>query len=105
MPKNRTIAPKYRMCRAWQHAWDYTTVHRDHGEYVQGLACMRCGAKRSVRISARSGERLKGGSYDYSDAPGYVLTGGRLTPKERSEILLTEITGNLPRSQRGKVDG
>jgi hypothetical protein len=36
--------------------------------------CIRCRARRSVRIDARNGDRL--GGYDYNDAPGYLLKGG-----------------------------
>ncbi len=94
--EDRVIAAKYRMCRVFQHAWEYTTVHKDHGEYIQGLMCLRCGVQRAVRISARSGDRLGNGGYDYSEAPGYLLKGGGpLTPEERSELRLAEIKGHL----------
>jgi hypothetical protein len=101
-PEDRSIAPRYRMCRIFGHAWDYTTAKRDVGEYVQGLACIRCGVQRAVRISARNGDRLGSGGYDYGNAPGYLLKGGGgpLTAEERSELRLAEIQGHLRRRRR-----
>ena len=84
------------MCRVFGHAWEYTTAKRDPGEYVQGLVCIRCSVVRSVRINARNGDRLGSGSYDYSEAPGYLFKGGGpLTPDERSELRLAEVQGHL----------
>jgi hypothetical protein len=55
---DRTIAAKYRMCRVYQHAWDYMTAQRKKGEYVQGLVCIRCDIARSAPIDAFNGDRL-----------------------------------------------
>lgn len=89
---DRSVAAKYRMCRVYGHAWDYTTVKRDKGEFIQGLRCMRCSILRDVRISALSGDRLGNNRYDYSQAPGYLFkSGGPLTPEERSELRLAEV--------------
>lgn len=98
--EDRTVQPEYRMCRVFGHAWDYTTVKQQGREYLQGLVCSRCGTERFVRINARSGV-TKGSRYSYSD--GYLFKGGgALTPAERAELRLVEITGHLPRRARGK---
>jgi hypothetical protein len=99
--EDRDIPAKYRMCRTYQHAWNYTTVKRDRGEYIQGLVCIRCGVERAVRISARDGDRLGSGGYDYTNAPGYLIKGGGpLTPKERSELRLAEVESRLKGRKR-----
>lgn len=96
--EDRTVQPGYRMCRVFGHAWDYTTVKRDGGEYVQGLVCIRCTTERFIRIDPRSGE-TNGSRYTYAE--GYLFRGGgALTPQERSELRLTEVTGHLPRRGR-----
>jgi hypothetical protein len=83
---------QYRKCRIFGHAWGYTRAKRVKGEYFEGLACMRCGVQRSVRIDAHNGDRLRSGGYDYNDAPGYLLKGGEpLTADERSELRLLEV--------------
>lgn len=84
------------MCRIYGHAWEYSTAKKDKGEFVQGLTCIRCEVRREVHISARSGDRLNGGGYDYNNAPGYLLKGGGpLTPEERSELRLVEVQSHL----------
>jgi hypothetical protein len=62
------MSAKYRMCRIFGHAWEYTTARRNKGEYVRGLVCIRCRVQRSMRINARDGDRLGSGGYDYHDA-------------------------------------
>lgn len=98
---DRTVAEEYRMCRVFQHAWDYTTVKRSGGNYLQGLICIRCGTERFVKIDARTG--LSSGSR-YTYAPNYLFKGGgALSVEERAELRLVEITGHLPRRRRKKV--
>jgi hypothetical protein len=98
---DRTIAAKYRMCRIFGHAWDYTTAKREKGEFVQGLICVRCNVQRAYRIDARNGDRLGSGGYDYHEAPGYLLkVGGPLTAEERSELRLAEMQGLYRRRRR-----
>jgi hypothetical protein len=93
---DRTMSAKYRMCRIFGRAWEYTTARRNKGEYVRGLVCIRCRVQRSMRIDARDGDRLGSGGYDYHDARGYLLKGGgALTADERSELGLAEIAGHL----------
>lgn len=87
------------MCRTWGHAWDYTTVKRLGGEYLQGLVCLRCATERFVKINTRTGE-TSGSRYSYAE--GYLFHGGgSLTPDERAELRLAEIRGHLPRRRRG----
>jgi hypothetical protein len=82
-------------------AWSYTTAKRDKGEHDQSLVCIRCSVQRSVRIDARSGDRLGSGGYDYHEAPGYLLKGGGpLTAEERSELRLAEVQGRYRRRRR-----
>lgn len=90
----RTVPVEYAMCRTWQHAWNYTTVKQDGRQLIQGLACMRCGTIRMVKIDGRTGER-KGNSYDYPD--GYVLKdgGGALSQDERAALRLGEVKRHL----------
>ncbi|ALF02174.1 hypothetical protein SEA_LADYBIRD_33 [Mycobacterium phage LadyBird] len=98
-PENeRTVHAAHRMCRVFQHAWDYTTVKRDGKHFLQGLVCIRCGTERFMKIDARTG--LPGGnSYKYAD--GYLFKGGgALTTQERGELRLIEVTGHLPRRRR-----
>lgn len=86
------------MCRVYGHAWDYTTVKRNGGELVQGLACIRCTTERFIKINSRSGE-TSGSRYTYAE--GYLFHGGgALTPQERSELRLEEVLGHLPRRRR-----
>ena len=97
---NRTVNPHHRMCRIWGHAWDYTTVKQQGREYLQGLACIRCGTERYVTINTRTGE-AKSARYRYAD--GYLFTaGGSLTPNERAELRLAEIQGRMSRKSKGK---
>lgn len=94
----RVVHAHHRMCRVFGHAWDYTTVKRHGGEYLQGLVCIRCSTERFIRIDPRSGE-TKGSRYAYAD--GYLFHGGgALTPEERSELRLEEILGHLPRRRK-----
>lgn len=98
--EDRTVRAEYRMCRVIGHAWDYTTVKQDGREFLQGLVCLRCRTERFLRINARSGV-TNGSRYSYSD--GYLFKGGgALTPDERAELRLAEITGHLPKRRRGK---
>ena len=94
----RTVAAQYAMCRTWQHAWDYTSVERQGGEYVQGLRCIRCGTERFVKVDARTGDR-GGNRYVYPEdqdrnAVPYKMpkgTGGALSVDERAAIRLEEV--------------
>ncbi|ASR75850.1 hypothetical protein J4U02_gp003 [Mycobacterium phage Aziz] len=101
MPENedeRLVSPKHRMCRVFGHAWDYTTVQKDAGNFIQGLVCIRCTTERFMKIDARTGE-TKGSRYGYAD--GYLFKGGgALTPTERSELRLIEVSGRRPRQRR-----
>lgn len=101
MPKedaDRTVRAEYRMCRVFNHAWDYTTVKRVDGELVQGLVCIRCSTERFIRMDPLSGE-TNGSRYAYAD--GYLFHGGgALTPQERAELRLTEVLGHLPRRRK-----
>jgi len=66
---DRTIAAEYRMGRIFGHARGTHDGQAQAGRYVQGMVCIRCRAQRSVRISARNGDRLGSGGYDYQAAP------------------------------------
>ncbi|AHG23816.1 hypothetical protein CH25_gp70 [Mycobacterium phage EagleEye] len=95
---SRTVSAKHRMCRVFQHAWEYTTVKRDGANYLQGLACIRCGTERFMKIDARTGE-AGGSKYKYAD--GYLFKGGgALTVSERAALRLIEVSGHLPRRRR-----
>lgn len=86
------------MCRSFGHAWDYTTVEKRGREFIQGLKCIRCETERFIGIDSRSGE-TKGNRYLYAD--GYLFHGGgALTPEERAELRLAEVSGHLPRRMR-----
>jgi hypothetical protein len=90
---NRTVPAEYGMCRTWQHAWDYTTVKRKGRDLVQGLACIRCGTMKTVKIDSRTGERLAN-YYDYPD--NYTLKeGGSMTQRERAALRLSEVKRHL----------
>lgn len=86
--RDREIPVQYAACRTFLHAWDFTTVDREGGLYIQGLRCLRCGTERHVKINARTGEP-KGNKYDYPD--GYLITGGALTARERWSLRLSEV--------------
>lgn len=97
MPRedDRVVHSAHRMCRVFQHAWDYTTVKKDGGNWLQGLVCIRCGTERFMRINARTG-LPEGNKYKYPE--GYLFHGGgALTTEERGELRLLEVTGRLPR--------
>ena len=97
---DRSVDPQHRMCRVFMHAWDYTTVKREGRIYLQGLACMRCGTERFMKIDPRTGE-IKGASYRY--AAGYLFNGGgALSSRERAELRLAEVTGHMPSGRRRK---
>lgn len=96
--EDRTVYAEHRMCRVFGHAWDYTTVKRDSGSYLQGLACIRCSTERVMKINPRTGE-TNGSRYTYAD--GYLFKGGgALTPTERSELRLIEVTGHMPKRKK-----
>lgn len=97
MPKNRSVPGHFRMCRVLGHAWDYTTVKRVGGEFVQGLTCLRCETLRYIKVNTRTGE-ASGSRYSYPD--GYLFhEGGALTPRERARLRLSEIRAHaLPPS-------
>jgi hypothetical protein len=86
---------EYAQCRAYRHAWRPTTVEvlpRKAG-YIQGLACIRCGAQRTYQID-RYGYIVKRNHYVYPE--GYALQGhGRLTPDEQATLRLMSI-GEAP---------
>lgn len=87
-PRAVDVPLEYRECRTIQHAWRYTTVEVDGGDYVQGLGCTRCGTERFVRIDSRTGE-LHGSRYHYGR--GYLLRGGGLDPGERAILRLQAV--------------
>lgn len=95
--EGRTIHAEHRMCRVFQHAWDYTTVKREGKDYLQGLICIRCGTERFVRINSRTGE-IGGARYKYAE--GYLIKGGAMSHYERADLRLQEITGRIPRRRR-----
>lgn len=86
---------QYAACRSFLHAWEFTTVDRSGGEYLQGMRCMRCSTEKTVRISARTGLRQGGNKYKYPEdlnpeVAAYKMpkgTGG-LTAEERGQIVL-----------------
>lgn len=91
--KKRMVPVEYAMCRTFQHAWDYTTVKKAGRHLVQGLACLRCGTVRYMKIDGRTGERL-GNRYDYPDK--YVMEeGGALTQAERAALRLAEVKRHM----------
>jgi hypothetical protein len=95
----RDVPHQYARCRAWGHAWDFTTVSRASGEYIQGMRCVACGTERFVRINGRTGTREHGNRYSYPEdlsheAIPYKLphgSGGALTADERGAVTLEEI--------------
>lgn len=89
------VPVEYAACRAWGHAWDFTTVDRSGGEYIQGMRCLRCPTVRSVRINARTGTREHGNKYQYPEdidprAVPYKMPkgSGGLTSEERGQVTL-----------------
>lgn len=97
----RQVQAEHRMCRVFMHAWEYTTVKREGGVYLQGLTCIRCGTERFMKVDPKTGE-IRGARYRYSE--GYLLKGGgALSHEERAELRLVEVAGHLPRRRgRGK---
>ena len=90
---DRTVPVEFAMCRTFLHAWTYTTVKREGRHLIQGLACLRCGTVRSMKINSRTGERM-GNRYDYPD--NYILSeGGALTQAERAALRLAEVKRHL----------
>jgi len=95
----RDVPDRYAHCRAWGHAWNFTTVDKAGGEFIQGMKCGNCGTHRSVRINQRTGLREHGNSYTYpedmdKEAEPYKMpkgSGGALTSKERGNVTLHEI--------------
>ena len=93
----REVPIEYARCRVWNHSWDFTTVDRVSGEWVQGLKCIHCGTTRSVRISRVNGSRKN--AYVYPEdmdknAVPYKLpkgSGGALTSEERGNVTIHEI--------------
>lgn len=66
---------KYLPCRAGRVHWlDGYTVGSDTetGGYIVTEQCVRCGTKAKRRVT-HDGYRHGGTSYDYGDAPGYLL--------------------------------
>lgn len=91
--RDRSVPIEFAMCRTYQHAWDYTTVKKDGRNFIQGLACLRCGTIRYMKIDSRTGER-KGNRYDYPDK--YVMEeGGALTARERAALRLAEVKRHI----------
>lgn len=99
MPNFRDVPDSYAHCRAWGHSWDFTTVDKVTGEFIQGMKCVNCGTHRSVRISLRTGLRERGNKYTYpedqdKEAVPYKMpknSGGALTSEERGQVTLHEI--------------
>lgn len=95
----RDVPDQYAHCRAWGHSWDFTTVDKASGEYIQGMKCIHCGTHRAVRISLRTGLREHGNTYTYpedqdKEAVPYRMpkgSGGALTSEERGNVTLHEI--------------
>ena len=94
---DRSIHAEHRMCRVFQHAWEYTTVAREGKDYLQGLICIRCGTERIIKINARTGE-LGGARYRYAE--GYLIHGGAMTADERADLRLAEVAGHMPVRRR-----
>ena|SRR5690349_17445064 len=100
MPKSfRDVPDDYAHCRAWGHSWDFTTLDKAAGEYIQGMKCIHCGTRRSVPISVRTGLRERGNRYTYpedmdKEAVPYKMpkgSGGALTSDERGQATLHDI--------------
>lgn len=99
----RSVPAIYAMCRTWQHAWDYTSVKRDGGEYIQGMRCTRCGTEKQVKINAKSGYREGGNRYVYPEdmnpeAEAYKMpkdSGGALSQDERAAVRLEEVLSHF----------
>lgn len=108
---SRTVADQYVACRSWMHAWEFTTVERSGGEYIQGMRCLRCPTEKTVRINARTGMREHGSTYKYPEqldpnAAPYQMpkdSGGALTSEERGEIMLQFVgAGDMLRKRRAR---
>ncbi len=82
-------------CRILGHSWDYTTVRIEGPYYIQGLRCLRCSTKRSMKIGKRDG-RPRGNRYEY--IPGYLIKGGLSSP-ERDRVRLREIRSHLSQDE------
>lgn len=95
----RDVPTQYAHCRAWGHSWDFTTVDKLSGEFIQGMKCIHCGTHRSVPISTRTGLRERGNKYVYpeqqdKEATPYKMpkgSGGALTSEERGQVTLHDI--------------
>ena len=95
----RDVPDQYAHCRAWGHSWQFTTVDKVTGEFIQGMTCVNCDTHRSVRISLRTGLREYGNKYTYpedmdKEAVPYKMpkgSGGALTANERGQVTLHEI--------------
>lgn len=95
----REVPDQYAHCRAWGHSWDFTTVDKLSGEYIQGMRCIHCGTHRAVPINVRTGLRERGNQYTYpeqidKEATPYKMpkgSGGALTSEERGYVTLHEI--------------
>ncbi|QGH79704.1 hypothetical protein SEA_ANON_33 [Gordonia phage Anon] len=92
------VHEEHRMCRVFQHAWEYTTVKQDGRNYLQGLRCIRCGTEREMKVNSRTGE-AGGSRYKYAD--GYLMKGiGALTQSERAALRLAEVSGHAPAARK-----
>lgn len=98
---DRTVKPQYRMCRAYGHAWEPTTVKKDGILFLQGLICIRCKVERTISINPRS-KLSESRGYSYKNAEGYLFKGGgALTPEERGQLRLFEVEQRFgPRRRR-----
>lgn len=72
-------------CRDYGHQWIHDTAEKKGSAWHQGMRCKRCKIVRSRTLSSQ-GEVLSGWNHSYAAAPGYVLSGGRLTDEEKREI-------------------
>lgn len=78
-------------CADYGHRWEPWTAERHGKVFDQGMRCSRCKVKRERKIDANNGDVVKNWTHDYSEAPGYLVAGGRLTPEEKAVIRIVNL--------------
>ena len=87
----RVVKPRYQTCRAYGHAWEPIDVEKESPTvYLQHLRCIRCQVERTIEINAKRFESRPRG-YRYTNAPDYLLKGGRLTIEEKTRLRMSEL--------------
>lgn len=90
----RVLSDERIECTDSNHMWMPHTGGRQGRGWWRRQQCPRCRVKRYQELD-RYGDITKPWRYDYSEAPDYLVKGGRLTEHERASNRLTNTIRQL----------